>query len=43
MIIKVITETKKYIFNNFSSMQLFITGLDKCGIDYFILIKKECV
>lgn len=44
MEIKVITETTKYIFDNFNSMQLFITGLDMCGIDYFILIKKkECV
>lgn len=41
MKIKVITETTKYIFDNFNSMQAFLLGLDACGIDYFILITKK--
>ncbi len=41
MKIKVITETTKYVFDNFNSMECFIKGLDACGIDYFILITKK--
>ncbi len=43
MEIKVITEKKKYLFDNFNAMEQLIKSLELFGIDYFITIKNwEC-